>query len=68
MKVTRGHVLTFEELTTLFSQIEAASNLRPLCRYSDGYLTPGHILVGRHLLITDDFEGRECNSKEIPHV
>ena len=48
-KVTKGHTLTFEELTTLFAQIEAVKNSRPLCRYGDGYLTPGHFLTGRHL-------------------
>ena len=59
LKVTKGCTLTFEELTTLFAQVEAALNSRPLCRSGDGYLTPGHFLVGHHLLLPNDFEGRE---------
>ncbi|XP_055908728.1 uncharacterized protein LOC129943365 [Eupeodes corollae] len=46
--------LTFEELTTLLTQIEACLNSRPLCPLSDSIddldvLTPAHFLIGESL-------------------
>ncbi|XP_072384547.1 uncharacterized protein [Diabrotica undecimpunctata] len=46
---------TFEELSTVLSQIEAVLNSRPICALSDdpsdfSFLTPGHFLIGSNLM------------------
>jgi hypothetical protein len=58
-KVMGETVLTYEELTTLLTQIEACLNSRPLCALSDDpndhtILTPGHFLIGASLMSPSD--------------
>ncbi|UYV77342.1 YME1L1 [Cordylochernes scorpioides] len=53
-KCLKSQILTFEELSTLTTQIEAFLNSRPICPLSsdsDDFnpLTPGHFLIGRPL-------------------
>lgn len=67
-KVVGNSHLTFEELTTLFAQIEAVMNSRPLTPLSSNPfdlspLTPGHFLIGRPLtsLPAPDLQGANPN-------
>lgn len=50
-RVIADTLLTFEEMTTLLTQIEAVLNSRPLCPLTDDpddftALTPGHFIMG----------------------
>ncbi|XP_029341018.1 uncharacterized protein LOC115033125 [Acyrthosiphon pisum] len=51
-RITLNSVFIYEELHTLFCQVEAQLNSRPLCRASMeatdySALTPGHFLLGK---------------------
>lgn len=53
-RIVQKHILTFEDLTTVFAQIEAIINSRPLTPLSRDpgdltALTPGHFLIGHPL-------------------
>ncbi|CAG4978220.1 unnamed protein product [Parnassius apollo] len=56
LKRVVGHQkLTFEEYSTLLTQIEACLNSRPLCSLTENpedidYLSPGHFLIGGPIL------------------
>lgn len=58
-RVIGDSTLTFEELSTVLSQIEACLNSRPLCPTTsdpsdDSVLTPGHFLIGDALLASPE--------------
>ena len=53
-KILRRNSLSYDELLTVITEIEAVINCRPLCYlYSDGVeevLTPSHLIMGRRLI------------------
>ncbi|XP_052747141.1 uncharacterized protein LOC128199875 [Bicyclus anynana] len=69
-RVVGDQVLTFEELTTLFVQIEAVLNSRPLCPISSdpndlSVLTPGHFLTLEPLTAVPDSDLSQINIKRL---
>ncbi|UYV61264.1 hypothetical protein LAZ67_1004155, partial [Cordylochernes scorpioides] len=66
LRCLKSQILTFEELSTLTTQIEACLNSRPICPLSsdsDDFnpLTPGHFLIGRPLTALP-----ESNDDDVP--
>lgn len=62
--------LTFEELTTLFTKIEAILNSRPLCPLSTDpmdleVLTPGHFLIGQPLVALPEYPYTELKDSRL---
>lgn len=50
-RAVKGNLLSHEEFETIFIQIEAILNSRPLCKQGYNVITPGHFLVGSNLLV-----------------
>ncbi|XP_025406837.1 uncharacterized protein LOC112680837 [Sipha flava] len=55
VRIIGAHILSYEELTTVFTRIEAVLNSRPITPLSTDphdfeALTPGHFLIGQPLL------------------
>ncbi|XP_026333270.1 uncharacterized protein LOC113240236 [Hyposmocoma kahamanoa] len=65
-RVIGNSTLTFEEMTTTLSQIEACLNSRPISQLSNNPgdpnpLTPGHFLVGEPLVLVPDINYEHAN-------
>ncbi|XP_047996432.1 uncharacterized protein LOC125234263 [Leguminivora glycinivorella] len=66
-RVIGEQVLTFDELVTVFTRVEAVLNCRPLCPLTQDpneleVLTPAHLLIGRPLLSVPEY-----NFEDIPN-
>lgn len=69
-KVVGNSTLTYEELATVLTQVEACMNSRPISLLSDNPddplpLTPGHFLVGEPILSLADEDYTKCNIKSL---
>ncbi|CAK1584951.1 unnamed protein product [Parnassius mnemosyne] len=65
-RVIGNSTLTYEEITTVLTQIEACLNSRPISQISDSIqdpypLTPGHFLLGESLLLVPDANYENSN-------
>lgn len=71
MRIIGKTILTFEELTTLFTQIEAILNSRPLTELSSNPadlepLSPGHFLIGSPLNALPETDLRDVPDNRLP--
>lgn len=69
-RVMGNAILSFEELQTLITQIEACMNSRPLCTLPSGpeeikALTPGHFLTGDALTAVPDANYTDINPNRL---
>lgn len=69
-RVLGSHMLTFEELSTLLSKIEACLNSRPIAPLTDTIdvyelLTPGHFLIGTALTVTPEPSFLDLNENRL---
>ncbi|XP_050528233.1 uncharacterized protein LOC126898336 [Daktulosphaira vitifoliae] len=66
--------LTFEEMTTLLTQIEACLNSRPITELSNdpndyNALTPAHFLIGESLLLPPEPSiSQQCPTRRYKHM
>lgn len=69
-RVIGEQTLTFEEVTTVFTKIEAILNSRPLCQIStdateNDVLTPGHFLVGGPLVAVPEYDFTDVKTNRL---
>ncbi|XP_039746104.1 uncharacterized protein LOC120623888 [Pararge aegeria] len=74
-RVIGNHTLTFEEMVTVLTQIEACLNSRPIGHVSsnseDPYpLTPGHFLIGEPVILVpeNNYEGSNITTLQRWHL
>jgi hypothetical protein len=69
-RVIGDQVLTFDELVTVFTKVEAVLNCRPLCPLTQDpqeieVLTPAHLLIGRALLSVPEYNFEDVPSSRL---
>ncbi|XP_059049990.1 uncharacterized protein LOC131844997 [Achroia grisella] len=72
-RVLQKHVLTYEQLNTILTEIEAVLNSRPLLPLTSDpsdycYLTPGHFIIGNSLTTYPEANNRPKWQNKTPNV